>query len=106
MKLLEAVYIRQTCDVLAGLVELEQSYLEVYIERIFIFAVMWSLGAVLELDDRDKFEEFVLNHASKRKWSQSETNESIFDFVVNANGEWDHWSSLIEEYIYPSDKVS
>lgn len=105
MKLLEAIYIRQTCDLLAGLVDINKTYSEPYLERIFIFATMWSLGAVLELDDRDKFEEFVLNHPSKLKWPQSESNESIFEFVVNSNGEWDHWSTRIEEYVYPSYKV-
>lgn len=105
MKLLEAIYIRQTCDLLTGLLEKEKTYPEPHIERIFIFAVMWSLGAVLELDDRDKFEDFVLNHHSKLKWPQSESSESIFEFLVNSKGEWDHWSTQIEEYIYPSDKV-
>lgn len=70
MKILEAIYIRQTCDLLKGLLDIDEvsepiKYPESHLERIFLFAVMWSLGAVLELEDRDKMEEFVMNHPSK-----------------------------------------
>lgn len=29
----------------------------------------------------------------------------IFDYLVLNNGEWAHWSTQIEEFIYPSDSV-
>lgn len=105
MKLLEAIYIRQACDLLVGLLEPGVKYKEPHLERTFLFAIMWSLGAVLELEDRDKFEEFVLNHPSKMRWPKSENNESIFEFLVNESGEWEHWSTQIEEYIYPTTYV-
>lgn len=105
MKLLEAIYIRQTCDLLKGLIIENVKYTEPHLERLFLFSLMWSLGAVLELDDRDKMEEFVLNHSSKMKWPKSETKESIFEFLVDSTGDWKHWNTEIEEYIYPSTHV-
>ena len=104
MKILEAIYIRQACDLLDGMLD-RDSYSEPHLERIFLFALMWSLGAVLELDDRDKMENFVLTHPSKMKWPKVEEGESIFEFLVNKDGQWDHWNSQIEEYIYPSNSV-
>lgn len=105
MKLLEAIYIRQICDLLKGLIDDNVKYTEPHLERIFLFSLMWSLGAALELEDRDKMEEFVLKHPSKMKWPKSETNDSIFEFLVSSSGNWEHWNTQIEEYIYPSNYV-
>lgn len=106
MKLLEAIYIRQSCDILMGLLNVDRAFPEIHLEKYFIFALMWSLGAVLELDDRDRFEEFAVNHHSKLKWPTTQPGESIFEFLVHpASGEWEHWSTQIEEYVYPTDKV-
>lgn len=70
MNILEALYIRQCCDMLEGLLtvpEEEHDYVfsNLHLERLFLFSCMWSLGAVLELEDRVKLEEFVRAHPSK-----------------------------------------
>lgn len=67
MKVLEAVYIRQTCDLLTGLLKHNEHAVKIpdsQVERLFLFSLMWSLGALLELEDRMKMEEFILNHKS------------------------------------------
>lgn len=64
MKILEALYIRQCCDVLEGLLP-TGTLPKQHLERIFLFTLMWSLGAMLELEDRDRLETFVLSHSSK-----------------------------------------
>nr|CAD7439194.1 unnamed protein product [Timema bartmani] len=66
---------------------------------------MWSLGALLELDDRDRLEEFVLHHSSKLDWPKLGAGDSIFEFVVTDSGEWQHWNERVEEYKYPNDMV-
>ncbi len=49
---------------------------------------MWSLGALLELDDRVKMEEFMLGHESHLNYPQIEqgSGHTIFEFVVNSQG--------------------
>ncbi|XP_015430178.1 PREDICTED: dynein heavy chain 8, axonemal [Dufourea novaeangliae] len=104
MKLLEAIYIRQCIDLLEGL--LGQDVLPAHhIEKIFLFSLMWSLGAVLELEERNALQEFLLNHESKCNWPRIKEDETIFEYLVSETGEWLHWSERVPEFIYPPDEI-
>lgn len=111
MNLLEALYIKQALNILDGLLAADpnrksrKEISKIHLERLFLFAIMWSLGAVLELDERQKFEEFVTKHKSKQPWPKRKPDESIFEYVVDENGEWMHWSSRVDEFYYPDDDV-
>lgn len=65
MMVLEAIYIRQTIDILNGLLATAKSAKQAHLEKLFIFALMWSLGALLELDDRIQLETFIATHKAK-----------------------------------------
>ncbi|XP_051871749.1 dynein axonemal heavy chain 5 [Pristis pectinata] len=107
MQILECMYIKQAIDLLQGLlpgIEDKQPSPE-QVARLFIFAVMWSIGALLELDDRAKMESFLRNHTAPLQLPVTEGEETIFEFVVSADGHWEHWSKRVPEYIYPSDSV-
>lgn len=114
MNLLDAFYIRQMLDILDGLFAADggggavgKSKTQVHIERLFLFALMWSLGAVLELSDRQKFEKFVVTHKSKMNWPKIDLiDTTIFEYFVNSsNGEWCHWSDKVQEFNYPTDNI-
>ncbi|XP_052892579.1 dynein axonemal heavy chain 8 [Anopheles moucheti] len=111
MKILEAIYIRQCCDLLEGLLapqnenDTSANFTDAHVERLFLFSLMWSLGAVLELEDRETMGEFIAKHPSKMKWPKLQPGETIFEYVVSAEGNWQHWNDRVEEYIYPSDSV-
>lgn len=66
---------------------------------------MWSLGAVLELDDRSKLEYSGVRHPNKMDWPKCKEDETIFEYVVGENGKWQHWSQRVEQFIYPTDQV-
>ena len=55
-------------------------------EKLFIFAIMWSMGALLELDDRAKLEQFMLNHESGFSYPNVQSDETIFEYVVDSSG--------------------
>ncbi|XP_006824996.1 dynein axonemal heavy chain 8-like, partial [Saccoglossus kowalevskii] len=110
MALLECNYIRQSLDLLQGLIPSkdEAGILSAnHLEKLFIFALMWSLGALLELEDRAKMENFIVNHESVLDLPKIDpgSGHTIFEFVVNSKGQWEHWTDRVEEYIYPSDSV-
>ena len=79
----------QACDLLQGLIpnKDEKSNISAkHLERMFIFSLMWSLGALLELDDRARMEEFLQNHESKLLLPQIREGETIFEYVASENG--------------------
>jgi dynein heavy chain len=54
---LECNYIRQAIDLLEGLIPKSDDNKECgpeHLRRLIVFALMWSLGALLELNDRKK----------------------------------------------------
>ena len=58
-------------------------------ERLYIFTVMWSVGAFLELDDRAKLEEFM-RKSEEWKLDLPQIPEgfdaTMFDYMVDADG--------------------
>ncbi|XP_046400520.1 dynein axonemal heavy chain 8 [Ischnura elegans] len=108
MNILESMYIRQCGDLLDGLIPSldESGPIEAnHLERLFLFVLMWSLGAVLELDGRVKLEEFIRTHPSKLDWPKVKQDEAIFEYMVGSGGQWEHWGAHVEDYIYPPDSV-
>ncbi|XP_063230049.1 dynein axonemal heavy chain 8-like [Bacillus rossius redtenbacheri] len=108
MNTLDAIYIRQCTDILEGVIDVLNAptvLSDEHLHRLFLFSLMWSLGALLELDDREKWQNFVLNHKSQLDWPKIAENESIFDYMVNKEGEWQHWSEHVQKYSYPVDEV-
>ena len=75
-----------------------------YLEKLYIFALMWSVGALLELDDRAKMESFLFEQG-KLALPPIKDKETIFEYLVDESGNWQHWSERVEEYSYPPDCV-
>ncbi|XP_056012226.1 dynein axonemal heavy chain 8-like [Ostrea edulis] len=108
METLQCNQIMQACNLLEGLIPKKDdkgTLPAFHLENLFIFSLMWSLGALLELDDRAKMEEFLTNHQSALTLPPVKEGETIFEYVVDEHGEWEHWSTRVEEYLYPSDSV-
>lgn len=57
-----------------------------HLERLFVFCLMWSLGALLELEDRDKLEAYIRAHDSSIDVPQTQSGETMFEYMVNPNG--------------------
>uniref|UniRef100_A0A8B9I210 Dynein axonemal heavy chain 5 n=1 Tax=Anser brachyrhynchus TaxID=132585 RepID=A0A8B9I210_9AVES len=83
----------------------EKQLNEEHIARLFIFAVMWSVGALLELDDRLKMELFLRKHSAVKELPAVSGEETMFEYGINSCGQWEHWSKKVPEYIYPKDSV-
>uniref|UniRef100_A0A2C9JCN9 AAA+ ATPase domain-containing protein n=1 Tax=Biomphalaria glabrata TaxID=6526 RepID=A0A2C9JCN9_BIOGL len=112
MDILEAFVISQACKLLTGLIPMKddkegtgQLSREVY-ERLYIFCLMWSIGAFLELDGRARMEEFLRKHETiKLDLPQipDGLDATMFDFMVDTDGKWIYWGEKVTNYVYPTD---
>lgn len=80
----------QAINILEGILPKKEEGVNVsavHLERLYIFSLMWSLGALLELDDRAKMEHFMRDNFELDLPSVDEqSNETIFEFLVNDSG--------------------
>lgn len=68
-----------------------------HLEKLFIFSVMWSLGALLELDDRAKMEEFMLKHDCGLNFPPTKEDETIFEYLVDEKGKHYNVANLYDQ---------
>ncbi|XP_076466904.1 dynein axonemal heavy chain 5-like [Babylonia areolata] len=107
MEVLECNYIRQAIDLLEGLIPKSDDNKDIgpdHLRRLIVFSIMWSIGSLLELGDRKKMEEFLMS-SSSLPLPPTEGEETIFEYVVGENGEWEHWAKRVPEYQYPPDST-
>uniref|UniRef100_H2ZXC8 AAA+ ATPase domain-containing protein n=1 Tax=Latimeria chalumnae TaxID=7897 RepID=H2ZXC8_LATCH len=110
MELLECNYIMQSLNLLEGLIPTKEEGGIVstgHLERLFVFGLMWSIGALLELDCRDKLEAFLRNKDFQLDLPtiNPDSHATMFEFLVNQYGDWEHWTARVQEYTYPEDSI-
>lgn len=78
-----------------------------HLERLYIFSVMWSLGALLELDERKKLQCFFMEKFPALNFPKLDSNslDTIYEFFVNDSGEWAHWKERVPTWVYPQDST-
>lgn len=79
----------QACELLEGLIPSKNDKTQVtaeHLEKLFIFSLMWSIGALLELDDRARMEEFLVGHQSGLDLPPVKEGQTIFEYVPDAKG--------------------
>lgn len=60
-----------------------------HLENLYVFAVMWSVGALLELEDRSKLEEFMRTSDEvdvKLPEIPGDSEDTMFDYFVDSDG--------------------
>ncbi|XP_037533193.1 dynein heavy chain 5, axonemal [Nematolebias whitei] len=111
MDMLEAFVIMQCINMLQGLIPSKEHCGELsreHLERLYVFALMWSTGALLELEDRRKMERWLRGNGMiclDLPDIAPDSEDTMFDFHVTADGQWVHWNTKVDEYFYPSDST-
>jgi len=85
------------------------------LERLFIYAIAWSVGGLLETEDRKKFTEYFIERAGGEKFVADKPapvnppsyplppltseNDTLFEYMVNTDSmEWERWTTPTWEY--------
>uniref|UniRef100_A0A670IEH5 Dynein axonemal heavy chain 5 n=1 Tax=Podarcis muralis TaxID=64176 RepID=A0A670IEH5_PODMU len=111
IEMLEAFVIMQSINMLQGLIPYKEQGGEItaeYLERLYIFSLMWSVGALLELEDRCKMEHWLRNHETIKLDLPNipeGSEDTMFDYYVTNDGKWMHWNTCIDEYVYPTNSM-
>ncbi|XP_048363840.1 dynein axonemal heavy chain 5 [Sphaerodactylus townsendi] len=111
MEMLEAFVIRQSISMLQGLIPYKEQGGEIigeYLGRLYVFSLMWSIGALLELEDRHKMENWLRGHETIKldlPDIPEGSEDTMFDYYVAGDGKWMHWNTCMEEYVYPTDST-
>mgnify|MGYP003961386239 CR=1 FL=1 len=72
------------------------------VEKLFWFAMTWSIGGVLEDTDRIKFDKFMRTR-SKNLCNNKEGQLMFDSFVDSQTLEYDDWGEIVPEWEYPGD---
>ncbi|XP_055711493.1 dynein axonemal heavy chain 8-like [Phlebotomus papatasi] len=102
MKITENAYARQCTDILNCLIKSQSGILEEdVVQKLALYSMIWSLGALLDTNDRKKLQKYIQNHPASLPWPKVSDDQSIFDFFINDIGEWEHWKTNIADYVQP-----
>ncbi|KAL5009928.1 hypothetical protein ScPMuIL_012233 [Solemya velum] len=107
MQVLECNYIRQAIDLLEGLIPSGDESKDIskdHLERLIVFSLMWSLGSLLELEDRKKMETWFKEN-STLPLPPADGDDTLFEYVVGEKGQWEHWSTRVPGFEYPKDHI-
>ncbi|CAF3729197.1 unnamed protein product [Adineta steineri] len=112
MPVLECMIVTQAWKILNGLLppkEAKDQLTAKHIERLYVFAIMWSVGAFLELNDRAHLQDYIFDNTDANFLLDtpiipSGSEDTIFDYFVHEKtGTWKHWNTVVTEYVYPKD---
>lgn len=98
------------CQFLDGLLDISNlannvDTMKQELERLFLYALCWSVGGLLETEDRQKFTQYVQSIANKTASGDQilpffeQPTDTFFEFRINTDSmEWERWVSPLWEY--------
>lgn len=93
------------CHLLDGILdicEFSSHDLSNEVERVFLYCLSWSLGGLLEIEDRQKFTQYLLTlsgRATADVMPEMDNRDTIFEYKINnISMEWEKWTAPVWRY--------
>lgn len=97
--------VAQLCTLMDGCLKASMAANEIlsesHYERLFVYCMCWSLGALLSPKDRESFDKEVRKQCENLPMKMAE-GETLFDYMVDdTSTEWVSWKNLVPVWKYP-----
>ena len=74
---------------------------ETIYERVFLWALTWTAGGMLELPERIRFDEKVRTLSNLCPYQDEENTDLVYEHFVDMDtGDWTLWSTMIPDFSY------
>jgi len=87
----------------------EKKVVESEVKKIYVFALVWSIGAFLESEDRVKLDQFLrLGDMGLPLPSPEDApgqGLTVFDYIMEGD-KWIPWKSKVENYTFPENYIN
>lgn len=108
MTLNETNLVRNMLSILRGLIQEFEAKSgkrllvdKLHIEKLFIFALIWGLGALLEQNHRLALDRFLRDNRLGLPEQVEGIETTVYDFKVDLEGKWISWHSMVERWVCP-----
>ncbi|GBG77441.1 hypothetical protein CBR_g23890 [Chara braunii] len=72
-------------------------------ERIFLYVLTWSIGGLLNLSDRSKFDKKLRGITENMPDVEEGSDDTIFEYRIGAEqATWEHWKDHVPDWKYPA----
>lgn len=73
--------------------------LAIQLEKLYLYCICWSLGSLLEQDDRNKFDEWLRQYDDNSLLPKCEPGQTVYEYYVDPQSfEWKLWRPAKWEY--------
>ncbi|XP_073975032.1 dynein axonemal heavy chain 1 [Rhodnius prolixus] len=74
-----------------------------FLSRTYLFSIVWSFGAFLGNEDREKISDFIKSSLSFLNLPPPnlDVEYTPFDCGISKDGKWEPWSKMVPNYSYP-----
>jgi dynein heavy chain, axonemal len=93
------------CDLFKGLTEGKGAIdistdTAIRIEKIYLYCLFWTVGGLLEAEDRVKFDEYIRKLDRNNCMPVVEAGETLYEYFIDTNGNWSLWRP--PKWTYPA----
>nr|CAI5822334.1 unnamed protein product [Callosobruchus analis] len=75
-----------------------------HLAKLYVFALIWGMGAYLETANRLKYDVFIRDNLGFLDLPINDSKNqqaTLFDYYVSSDGEWTPWTTMVTNYAYP-----